>query len=426
MDQPNTPLPSASLTSFYNGSTAYPIYPTPQQIINPTPIPQTQLRFPHRLEGRERQPSLQQYQSSRSSCPRQSILAASEGPRGINACRSSSASRSLLSGITQPSATSKPLTTSSRPARSYIRSWRREVGEAATGSAADSNDEGSEGPAPVAPVLRQRDSGFSTQNSSVTETGEEHTRDVQQDVPLNTFSRAVKKAAGEESGIDAVRQETIKQEKLVEENQTKQQSQEQKKALAEKMVGESSWRIRAMTSATRDERFADRDCWYCFPARKKKDTVHDLICSTWPSACEFDSPRSGSDSESETSSGEGLTEGAQNGLVPLRAFIREILRRSKSSCATLRCAEWYLLVRLDFDRLRVSRRDAAIQGIMSSSDHSTTFLINRSECARFSLLLPKNHRRRLARPALNPLNLTSSVFRPLRLCFVLEELSSRL
>ena len=240
MDQPNTPLPSASLTSFYNGSTAYPIYPTPQQIINPTPIPQTQLRFPHRLEGRERQPSLQQYQSIRSSCPRQSILAASEGQRGINACRSSSASRSLLSGITQPSATSKPLTTSSRPARSYIRSWRREVGEAASGSAADSNDEGSEGPAPVAPVLRQRDSGFSTQDSSVTETGEEHTRDVQQDVPLNTFSRAVKKAAGEEGGIDAVRQETIKQEKVVEENQTKQQSQEQKKALAEKMVGESS------------------------------------------------------------------------------------------------------------------------------------------------------------------------------------------
>ena len=158
----------------------------------------------------------------------------------------------------------------------------------------------------------------------------------------------------------------------------------------------------------------------------KKDTVHDLICSTWPSACEFDSPRSGSDSESETSSGEGLTEGAQNGLVPLRAFIREILRRSKSSCATLRCAEWYLLVCLDSDRPRVPRRDAAIQGFMSSSDYDTTFLTIHSECARFSLLLPKIHRRRLARPAPSHPNLTSSVSRPLRLCFVLEELSSRL
>lgn len=148
------------------------------------------------------------------------------------------APRSVLGSKSQTGSTAS--LTGSRPARSYIRSWRREVGEAASGNA---DEEVGAANAPIAPTLQQRDSEFSNCEQTVVPkvAGEEveHTRDVQQDVPLNTFSRAVDQLSGKEGErVDAVRQETIKQERLREESQTKQQSQEQKKALAEKMVGE--------------------------------------------------------------------------------------------------------------------------------------------------------------------------------------------
>jgi hypothetical protein len=38
-------------------------------------------------------------------------------------------------------------------------------------------------------------------------------------------------------------------------------------------------------------------------------------------------------------------ESSEEGGVSLRTFVNEILRRSRSSCATLRAARWYLEVR---------------------------------------------------------------------------------
>ena len=243
MEQPNTPLPSAFLSSFLPGS-SYP-YPTPHQIINPTSIPQNLLKHPHRLERLHSQTPLhyqQQTTSGSQQVAQYKQFAQERSEQSAEARRAKRADlppapRSVLGSKSQTGSTAS--LTASRPARSYIRSWRREVGEAASGNV---EEDVTVGNAPIAPTLKQRDSEFSISEQTVVAKNaeeEEHTRDVQQDVPLNTFSRAVDKLSGKQGErVDAVRQETIKQERVIEQNQTKQQSQEQKKALAEKMVGE--------------------------------------------------------------------------------------------------------------------------------------------------------------------------------------------
>lgn len=301
MNQPGTPLP----TSLHLPNT----YPCPSSRMmdgEPTYRSLLHSQNTHRFGLGRQQPSL--LASTQNKTNLSALLTASGGHRSTRPCRP----------LVQSTV---PCSTGTRPARSYIKSWRNEVGEAsANGDEADVNATSND--LPSAPHLEQRGSSFSVTAQA---SSQESVGDVQHDVPLNTFSKAVSNADQRSNvDVDVVRQETIKQDQAVTANQTRQQSQEQKKALADKMV----------------------------------DTVHDLICSTWPAACEFDtSSELSSDSESEAAA-------AAAGLVPLRAFIKEILRRSKSSCATLRCAEWYLL------RIRRILSDDVSSISSSSSDSS--------------------------------------------------------
>lgn len=82
------------------------------------------------------------------------------------------------------------------------------------------------------------------------------------------------------------------------------------------------------------------DCFIC-----KSDRVHDILCTTWPSARIFDSPKSQhSGSEVEEMVGDMQMPNPAAGLPSLKCFIKEIWTRTRSSRAVLWLARKYLEV----------------------------------------------------------------------------------
>lgn len=125
--------------------------------------------------------------------------------------------------------------------RNYISSWRKEVGEANVGGS-EEDITADVSTLPKAPELVQRESNFSTGTS----TDGERAVDVQADVPLNVYAKAVKttdekhddQAVAAAVDADAVRKEAIKQDNAAKEFQARAQTIEQKKMLADKMMRE--------------------------------------------------------------------------------------------------------------------------------------------------------------------------------------------
>jgi hypothetical protein len=75
------------------------------------------------------------------------------------------------------------------------------------------------------------------------------------------------------------------------------------------------------------------------------DRVHDILCTTWPSARIFDSPKSQhSGSEVEEMVGDMQIPNPAAGLPSLKCFIKEIWTRTRSSRAVLWLARKYLEV----------------------------------------------------------------------------------
>ena len=84
-------------------------------------------------------------------------------------------------------------------------------------------------------------------------------------------------------------------------------------------------------------------CWNC----KYADRVHDILCTTWPSARIFDSPKSqhsGSEIEEIISAMPTPAQAPAAGLPSLKCFIKEIWTRTRSSRAVLWLARKYLEV----------------------------------------------------------------------------------
>lgn len=81
--------------------------------------------------------------------------------------------------------------------------------------------------------------------------------------------------------------------------------------------------------------------------RKYTDRVHDILCTTWPSARIFDSPKSqhsGSEIEEIISAMPIPVQPPAAGLPSLKCFIKEIWTRTRSSRAVLWLARKYLEV----------------------------------------------------------------------------------
>lgn len=76
-----------------------------------------------------------------------------------------------------------------------------------------------------------------------------------------------------------------------------------------------------------------------FFSSSKKDSTLELLLSVWPSPPSSLAPLTPPISTSSSDSGTDSDD-----AVPLRTFVNEILRRSRSSCATLRAARLYLEV----------------------------------------------------------------------------------
>lgn len=80
------------------------------------------------------------------------------------------------------------------------------------------------------------------------------------------------------------------------------------------------------------------------------DRVHDILCTTWPSARIFDSPKSqfsGSEIEDMVTVLQTQQQTSPAGLPSLKCFIKEIWTRTRSSRAVLWLARKYLEVCLE-------------------------------------------------------------------------------
>jgi hypothetical protein len=274
MDLPNTPLPPVPYQTFnprlrHDADCQYTI---PSRIVNPTTLAQIRLNpaesysqcvgsqsaLKFTLTTASRRVAQGAKQTRRFNAT--SLLSLPESHRGSLHWNIGSAGipcglSETGSGIPQ-TGVALPASANQRPARSYIRSWRREVGEAATDNAEQNLEKTKENleqfiggklGAFEVPYLEQRKSTFSVpQKLEDSQDEQERVSDVQQDLRLNTVSLAVSSgvAAEPDRDVDIARKQIITQERFVSDRQVKQQSQEQKKALAEKMVGEFRIRYR--------------------------------------------------------------------------------------------------------------------------------------------------------------------------------------